>query len=450
MSEKSTKYILITEKEYNSLKKKKIKKKKKQKIKTKFIDNLKPIDIDNLKPIDIDISNPIKKTTDNTNKNDNLFSKEIYNDIKDELTLIFPLDKNNNKFQFKEHETSDNILNILFPNILQNKKKESVECRHKKDRSIFLNGKKVEAVIENIDDLLEIYRQYGTKYSKDEIWSLDFESLGKIQPILIKLNNMIGLNTLKDKIVHQIIFYLQGLDTHNLDMLHTVIQGKPGVGKTEIAKILGELYCVLGILSKGTFKSVKRADLIGSYLGQTAMKTLKVLNEAKGGVLFIDEAYSLGNDDGKDIYSKECIDTLTAYLSENRDDFICIIAGYREQLNSCFFNYNQGLRRRFPWTYTIDDYTSNELEMIFKKIVDNNKWKSDIPQHFFSNNYKLFKHFGGDMEILFQKSKLCHSKRSLNLSPINKKKIDKKDLMNGLTLFKGNIKKNNDIYGMYT
>ena len=178
---------------------------------------------------------------------------------------------------------------------------------------------------------------------------------------------MIGLDSLKNKLCHQILFYLQGLDNTNKDMLHTVIEGDPGVGKTEIAKILGELYCSLGILSKGTFKSVKRADLVGGYLGQTATKTLKILEENKGGVLFIDEAYSLGNEEGKDIYSKECIDTITAFLSENRQDFVCIIAGYKKALRQCFFKYNAGLERRFPWSYTIDPYNDIELKLIFEK-----------------------------------------------------------------------------------
>lgn len=234
-------------------------------------------------------------------------------------------------------------------------------------------------------------------------------------PSLEKLNNMIGLVDIKKKIVHQILFYLQGLDDANKDMLHTVIEGDPGVGKTEIAKILGEIYGSLGILSKGTFQSVKRADLIGSYLGQTATKTLKVLEEAKGGVLFIDEAYSLGNEEGKDIYSKECIDTITAFLSENREDFVCIIAGYRDALRQCFFKHNAGLERRFPWTYSIKSYTDEELKLIFEKMVIDSNWKSDITLKFFKEHLKKFKNFGGDMENLFHKSKLAHSFRSLAL-----------------------------------
>ena len=256
-----------------------------------------------------------------------------------------------------------------------------------------------------------------------------------MKPSLEKLNNMIGLLDIKKRIVHQILFYLQGLDDTNKDMLHTVIEGEPGVGKTEIAKILGDIYGSLGILSTGKFYSVKRADLIGSYLGQTASKTMKVLEEAKGGVLFIDEAYSLGNEEGKDIYSKECIDTITAFLSENRKDFVCIIAGYREALRQCFFKYNAGLDRRFPWTYTIKSYTDEELKLIFEKMVNDSNWKSEVKLSFFKDNIEKFKNFGGDMENLFHKSKLAHSFRSLRLPPEKKKIIIMDDLTYGMKLF---------------
>jgi AAA+ superfamily predicted ATPase len=246
---------------------------------------------------------------------------------------------------------------------------------------------------------------------------------------------MIGLEDIKNKIIHQVLFYLQGLDESNKDMLHTVIEGDPGVGKTEIAKILGEIYCSLGILTKGTFTSVKRADLVGSYLGQTASKTLKVLEASRGGVLFIDEAYSLGNDEGKDIYSKECIDTITAYLSENRENFVCVIAGYKDALKKCFFKHNAGLERRFPWRYSIKGYSEAELKQIFEKIVTEHEWKTEITLKFFEEHMDKFKNYGGDMENLFHKSKLAHSMRALSLEPSLKKNITMEDINQGLKLF---------------
>ncbi|NBR98478.1 MAG: AAA family ATPase, partial [Betaproteobacteria bacterium] len=115
---------------------------------------------------------------------------------------------------------------------------------------------------------------------------------------------------------------------------------RDGTGKTEIAKIIGQIFSKLGILKKGTFRKVTRSDLIAGYLGQTAIKTNDVINDCLGGVLFIDEAYSLGNSEKKDSFSKECIDTLCEALSNHKDNFMVIIAGYENELKECFFNYN--------------------------------------------------------------------------------------------------------------
>ena len=267
-----------------------------------------------------------------------------------------------------------------------------------------------------LEDLIEIGRSYEDKYKKEGIkYNIKVKTLSKLVEPLEKLNSLIGLKTVKKQVYELIIYYLQKLDNKNKDMLHTVIEGPPGVGKTELAKILAEVFKSMGILSKGTFKMAKRNDFVGGYLGQTTIKTQKILDSSKGGVLFIDEAYSLGNNEGRDSYSKECIDAITAFLTEERSDFICIIAGYKDSLEKCFFNYNAGLERRFPYRFKLDKYTASELRDIFLKIVDDNEWsiKSDdeIPVDFFEKNIKYFKFNGGDMETLFHKCKIAHSKK---------------------------------------
>ena len=324
-----------------------------------------------------------------------------------------------------------------FPNHLKPKEspKKEEPVIPKYDRSKFIKGLPIKTTIATLDDLIKIGENIDTDFDKDTTYSVDLKSLQKMLPCLCKLRDMIGLDDIKNKIIHQVLFYLQGLDESNKDMLHTVIEGDPGVGKTEIAKILGEIYCSLGILSKGTFTSVKRADLVGSYLGQTANKTMKVLEASTGGVLFIDEAYSLGNDEGKDIYSKECIDTITAYLSENRDNFVCVIAGYKDALQKCFFKHNAGLERRFPWRYSIKGYSKEELKLIFEKIVSEHGWTTEITLKFFEEHVEKFKNYGGDMENLFHKSKLAHSMRSISLEPEFKKNITMVDIDLGLTFF---------------
>ena len=155
------------------------------------------------------------------------------------------------------------------------------------------------------------------------------------------------MNSLKDNIVDQVIYYMQNFHTLgkcNGDFMHTVIYGPPGTGKTEIAKIMGKIFSKLDVLKKGSFKKVTRTDLIAGYLGQTAMKTRDVVRDAMGGVLFIDEAYALGNAEKRDSFAKECIDTLCEALSDYKDSIMVIIAGYEKELKECFFNYNQGIR----------------------------------------------------------------------------------------------------------
>jgi DNA polymerase III delta prime subunit len=173
----------------------------------------------------------------------------------------------------------------------------------------------------------------------------------------------------------------------NKDMIHTIIEGPPGVGKTTLGYIIGEIYANLDIIeqpkqnnnvtSKNNqlkFKIVKRADLIAKYLGQTSHRTQQVIDSVLGGVLFIDEAYSLGNNEVDDSYSKECLDTLNQNLSEKKNQFLCIIAGYKDALDKNFFAYNEGLRRRFPFTYTIEEYSPNELKQIFLGMLSETKW----------------------------------------------------------------------------
>ena len=185
-------------------------------------------------------------------------------------------------------------------------------------------------------------------------------------------------------------------------------------------------------------KYVKRSDLIGGYLGQTAMKTQKILDECRGGILIIDEAYSLGNPEGRDSYSKECIDTLTAYLSECPETIVFVI-GYKEALDKCFFSVNKGLERRFGYRFSIDKYEPEHLRLILFKIIKQNSWKVDeknIPVSFFDENKDYFKFNGGDMLNLFTKCKFSHSKRFFKekLKITHKKKLNFDDIKAGFDM----------------
>ena len=303
----------------------------------------------------------------------------------------------------------------------------------------------IDVEINSIDDLLLLIEQY--KIEPDIKYNINMLALHNIKEPLIELNNMIGMKELKNNIIDQILYFVQELNKSNNsgDFMHTVIYGPPGTGKTEIAKIMGKIYSKIGILTKGTFRKVTRADLISGYLGQTALKTRDVIKDCLGGVLFIDEAYALGNNEKKDSFSKECIDTLCEGLSDNKNNLMVIIAGYENELKECFFNYNQGLDSRFTWRFSTDEYKADDLHKIFLKKVNDIEWtidkESKINVEWFKKNLDYFKFFGRDMETLLAKTKITHSKRVFCKPENEKKKITLCDLNKGFELYL----KNNDV-----
>ena len=301
----------------------------------------------------------------------------------------------------------------------------------------------IEANIETISDILNLIQKY--KLDDSIKYNINMAALHNIKEPLEELNNMIGMVELKKNIIDQILYFVQDLHKNKNttgDFMHTVIYGPPGTGKTEIAKIMGKIYSKLGILDKGTFKKATRSDFIAGYLGQTALKTRDVIKECIGGVLFIDEAYALGNPEKKDSFAKECIDTLCEALSDNKDNLMVIIAGYETELKECFFNYNQGLDSRFTWRFKTDNYTAENLYSIFVKKVGDIGWllheDSKIDVGFFKKNFDYFKFFGRDIETILAKTKIAHSKRVFCKPEEEKKKITLNDLEKGFNMYLSN------------
>ncbi|MEY4002739.1 MAG: hypothetical protein RIT07_781, partial [Bacteroidota bacterium] len=182
------------------------------------------------------------------------------------------------------------------------------------------------------------------------------ESLGK-------LKRMIGLNKVKqdiDELIKLVRYYKsQGKDVRKAFSLHNVFSGNPGTGKTTVARILAQIYKALGILERGHLVECDRQSLVGGYVGQTAIKTSDLINKAIGGVLFVDEAYSL-TDGGANDFGREAVETLLKRMEDRRGEFIVIAAGYTQNMEK-FMESNPGLKSRFDKVFYFEDFNANEL-----------------------------------------------------------------------------------------
>lgn len=355
-----------------------------------------------------------------------------------------------------------NISNTLSPYALW---QESVDVTKELDlNGIITNTPRIEknktchidVSVNSINDLLTIVDTHS--FQPDTEYNIDLEILHKIKPELTLLNNMIGMDTMKHSVVNQLLYFIQNLHVGNKvgDFKHTVIYGPPGTGKTEVARIIGQMYSKIGMLKNNIFRKVTRNDLIAGYLGQTAIKTKQVINDCLGGVLFIDEAYSLASADHSDSFSKECLDILCEALSEHKDDLMVIIAGYENELNKSFFGANPGLTSRFIWRFSMQPYTMTELNKIFNKMVLDQEWSLDekliLPDKWFADRKDNFTNYGRDIEALITYTKIAHGRRIYGNTSANKKCITLVDLNAGYTQFSDNKQKKEEatsVFGLY-
>jgi len=327
------------------------------------------------------------------------------------------------------------------PHVEQNKKKiyidtqiiTNIECISNTCTHEYITNNINIREINTLDNLIDLGKLYNC-INLREYNGINLRILNNLIEPLQELNIMIGLHDIKNKLISQILYLCRGYNSitcnncidcklqipccsNSKEMLHTVITGPPGVGKTEFARILAKIYAKCGFIKNDKLIEVTRKDLISGYLGRTAKKTMKIFKKAKHGVIFIDEAYSLGNTGNEDTYSKECIDIINKNLSENKD-IVVIIAGYKKEIDECFFRINPGLQRRFRFTYNIDGYTGEELFNILDHKIKKDSWILNKIEHdklkkYIISQYKKFVNFGGDIETLFMKAKIKNA-RNIN------------------------------------
>jgi len=221
---------------------------------------------------------------------------------------------------------------------------------------------------------------------------LELEPEETLEQLMEELNTLVGLKSVKQDLTNLINLVKirklreeRGMKQPDIT-LHLVFSGNPGTGKTTVARLLAKIYKVLGVVSEGQLVEVDRSGLVAGYVGQTATQTAEVVESAIGGILFIDEAYTLIKGGDEKDFGQEAVDTLLKLMEDNRDDLIVIVAGYTDKMEE-FVNSNPGLKSRFNKYIFFNDYSGSELTEIFNNMAKKQEYDTDKEAGAFVEDY---------------------------------------------------------------
>ncbi|MBP5340213.1 MAG: AAA family ATPase [Prevotella sp.] len=318
----------------------------------------------------------------------------------EELFQIMQVFAKEKKYQFSEEATE----------LAQKMIKELYKQRDKD----FANGRTMRSLFDEMCKRQARRLQEGdmSHMTNEELMTIQVEDIPYEDPqavdytlCLKKFDGMVGLEAVKKEVTNLAAFLnlqIKRGETNTSQGKHYVFTGNPGTGKTTVARIMADVFKTLGILSRGQLVEADRSALVAGFAGQTAIKTNQLIDSAIGGVLFIDEAYTLKSND-QDAFGSEAIDTLLKRLEDDRGKFICIVAGYTEQMHD-FIDSNPGLKSRFTQTIHFDDYTPDELTQIFvnmatsKNFVIDDEMQTAIHRQFEQLYLRRDKNFGNARE----------------------------------------------------
>ncbi len=292
--------------------------------------------------------------------------------------------------------------------------------------------KRAKSLLDFAENISVAPKKVGEETTQTSVKVLDNKKIS-LDEALSKLFKLEGLDAVKTQVndwVDQIkVFNIRkerGMSIPDMSY-HMVFMGNPGTGKTTVARIVSQIYCALGVISNGHLVEVDRSDLVAGYIGQTAIKTQEVVKKAIGGVLFIDEAYTLANGGGND-FGQEAIDTLLKLMEDNRNNLVVIVAGYNELMEK-FVNSNPGLKSRFKNYINFTDYNGEQLFNIFCRMCNENQYtlsvdaRSTLKKYFNDLYLKRDNNFGNarDVRNLFERIITLQSKRlALSENPTDK------------------------------